>query len=141
MPAISIHESIILPILCTISQLESAKILCLFKLLRLADWSSKGSFKIIRFRHFVFYSRPNKTWAVMDVLGSFNPVFERQDLSQFPAAQPPDGLSSNFVDPPSLGLVYLTIIYLFMPLMFIFVVVRLYARIMMVHKLGVDDCT
>lgn len=77
----------------------------------------------------------------MAVLGPLNPLFERLDLSQIPAAQPPDGVSSNFVDPPSLGLVYLAVIYLFIPLMFIFVVVRLYVRMKMIYKLGADDGT
>lgn len=61
------------------------------------------------------------------------------DLSQIPAAQPPAGVTPNFVNPPSLDTVYRVSVYLFVPLMFVFVVIRLYARFRLVRKVGADD--
>lgn len=63
------------------------------------------------------------------------------DLSQIPAAQPPAGVTPNFVNPPSLDTVYRVSVYLFVPLMFVFVVIRLYARFRLVRKVGADDST
>lgn len=61
------------------------------------------------------------------------------DLSQIPAAQPPEGVTPNFVNPPSLATLYRVIIYVFMPLMSALVLVRLGTRLRQMHKLVADD--
>lgn len=63
------------------------------------------------------------------------------DLSQIPAGQPPEGVTPNFVDPPSLATLYRVIIWVFMPLMSAFVAVRLGTRLRQMHKLVADDST
>lgn len=63
------------------------------------------------------------------------------DLSQIPAAQPPEGVTPNFVNPPSLATLYRVIIYVFIPLMTALVVVRLGTRLRQMHKLVADDST
>lgn len=65
----------------------------------------------------------------------------QMDLSQIPAVQPPEGVIPNFVDPPSLAVVYRVTIYIFMPLMSALVVLRLGTRFRQMHKLVADDCT
>lgn len=62
------------------------------------------------------------------------------DLSQIPAAQPPEGVTPNFVDPPSLAALYRITIYIFMPLMSALVILRLGTRFRQMHKLVADDC-
>lgn len=76
----------------------------------------------------------------MAILKIVNTLSERQDLSQISAAQPPEGVTSNFVDPPSLAIVYRVTIYIFMPLMSGLVVLRLGTRVRQMHKLVADDC-
>lgn len=63
------------------------------------------------------------------------------DLSQMPAAQPPEGVTPDFVNPPSLATLYRIIIYIFMPLMSALVVLRLDTRLRQIHKLVADDST
>lgn len=63
------------------------------------------------------------------------------DLSQIPAVQPPEGVTLNFVDPPSLATLYRVTIYIFMPLMSALVVLRLGTRFRQMHKLVADDRT
>lgn len=63
------------------------------------------------------------------------------DPTQMPAGVPPEGVMPNFVDPPSLSPVYRGIIYSFVPLMFVFVVCRLYVRTRTFRDFGFDDCT
>lgn len=63
------------------------------------------------------------------------------DLSQIPATQPPEGVTPNFIDPPSLATWYRVTIYVFMPLMSALVVIRLGTRIRQMHKLVADDST
>ncbi|KFA70215.1 hypothetical protein S40285_04426 [Stachybotrys chlorohalonatus IBT 40285] len=61
------------------------------------------------------------------------------DPTQMPAGVPPEGVMPNFVDPPSLSPVYRGIIYSFVPLMFVFVVCRLYVRTRTFRDFGFDD--
>lgn len=63
------------------------------------------------------------------------------DLSQIPTGQPPEGVTPNFVDPPSLATLYRVIIWIFMPLMSVLVAVRLGTRLRQMHKLVADDST
>lgn len=76
----------------------------------------------------------------MAVLKSTSTVLLPHDLSQIPAAQAPEGLSSNFVHSPSLGSVYRVVIYIFMPMMSALIVLRLGDRLRQMHKLEADDC-
>ncbi|KAK2615796.1 hypothetical protein N8I77_002523 [Diaporthe amygdali] len=75
----------------------------------------------------------------MAILKTFITLSVRQDLSQIPAAQPSDGLTSNFVNPPSLAIVYRVLIYIFMPTMSVLVVIRLGTRLQQMRKLAADD--
>ncbi|KAI5917142.1 hypothetical protein F4810DRAFT_697708 [Camillea tinctor] len=61
------------------------------------------------------------------------------DYTQIPAGIPPSGVIPNLVDPPSLSPAYRGIIYSFVPLMFVFLVCRLYVRTRMLPDLGFDD--
>ena len=80
------------------------------------------------------------TAAIMAVLKFVRTLVTRQDLSHIPAAQAPEGLSPNFVNPPSLATAYRILIYIFMPLMSIIVIIRLGTRLRQMHKLVADDC-
>ncbi|KAI1169482.1 hypothetical protein F4777DRAFT_572996 [Nemania sp. FL0916] len=66
-------------------------------------------------------------------------ISQMGDLSQIPATQPPPGITPNFEDPPSLATVYRVSVYLFVPLTFLFVVVRVYARAILMNRFGTDD--
>lgn len=61
------------------------------------------------------------------------------DPSQIPAGMAPDGLESNFVDPPSMSDAYRGVIYSFVPLMFLFLLSRLFIRIRMLQVILIDD--
>lgn len=82
----------------------------------------------------------------MAVLRFLNTMSARQDVSQtdlsrIPVVQPPEGVTPNFVNPPSLATAYRVIIYIFMPLMSALVVVRLGTRLRQMQKLVADDST
>lgn len=61
------------------------------------------------------------------------------DLSEISAVPPPPGHVSNFINPPSLAPWYRGIIFSFVPLMLVFLVLRLYTRLRIVRKWGWDD--
>lgn len=60
------------------------------------------------------------------------------DLSKIPAVAPPPGVVPNFVNPPSQAYIPKIVIYVTLPLMVIFLGMRLYTRLKKT-KLGVDD--
>ncbi|KAG8406026.1 hypothetical protein J3458_021369 [Metarhizium acridum] len=62
-----------------------------------------------------------------------------ENYTQTPAGIPPAGVSPNFIDPPSLSVAYQGVIYSFVPLMFMFLVCRLYVRVRMLRNFGLDD--
>ncbi|KAI1268148.1 hypothetical protein F5Y18DRAFT_424475 [Xylariaceae sp. FL1019] len=57
-----------------------------------------------------------------------------EQLGQIPVSPAPDGLVSNFIDPPSISYVVLITIGVIFPLMLAFLLLRLYARIKVVHE-------
>lgn len=58
----------------------------------------------------------------------------------FPAAQPPPGVKSNFINPPNHEQQLIILDSFWMSLMAIFVVLRIYARFFITRqKIGVDD--
>ncbi|KAI0003479.1 hypothetical protein F4779DRAFT_97597 [Xylariaceae sp. FL0662B] len=61
------------------------------------------------------------------------------DLWQVPAGLPPSGLQSNLVDPPTQAPVLRTGIYVLLPLMISFFLIRIYTRTRLTHTLGIDD--
>lgn len=65
--------------------------------------------------------------------------YSQMDLSQIPVVQPPDGVTPNFVNPPSLANAYRGSIYVFMSLMSALVLIRLGTRLRQMHKLVADD--
>lgn len=62
------------------------------------------------------------------------------DLSKIPAAPPPPGVIPNFVDPPSLANMPRIFTYVTLPPMILFLAMRMYVRIFVTHKIGLDDC-
>jgi hypothetical protein len=63
------------------------------------------------------------------------------DYWEVPAATPPDGITPNFVDPPSVGYQQTTTNIVVLVIMIIVVLLRLYTRIFIVKSFGYDDCT
>lgn len=61
------------------------------------------------------------------------------DPTQTPAGIPPPDVIPNFIDPPSMSDAYRGVIYSFVPLMFIFLLSRLWIRIRILHVLWLDD--
>ncbi|KAJ0116400.1 hypothetical protein J7T55_007380 [Diaporthe amygdali] len=66
------------------------------------------------------------------------PAFKRIDLSQIPSGQPPEGVMPNFVDPESIGYIPRIGIYILLPLMLIFLALRIGTRVKLNH-VGADD--
>ena len=62
------------------------------------------------------------------------------DLDQIPAALPPEGLISNFVDPPSLAPVVTAVCCVMIVLETFFGGIRFYTNLSAHRKLGYDDC-
>lgn len=61
-------------------------------------------------------------------------------LYNFPAMPPPVGMKSNFIDPPTLGPRLAALNAIFLTLMLIVVSGRIYARAIVTHSVGYDDC-
>ncbi|KAI1175953.1 hypothetical protein F4777DRAFT_548569 [Nemania sp. FL0916] len=61
------------------------------------------------------------------------------DLSQIPSAPPPPGVIPNFVNPPSIAPICRIVIAVTLPLMAIFLILRIYVRVAVSKKLGIDD--
>lgn len=62
------------------------------------------------------------------------------DLCQIPVVSPPPGVVPNFVDPPSFAYLPRIFIYICLPIMIIFLVLRLYTRFFITRNPGWDDC-
>lgn len=62
------------------------------------------------------------------------------DLSHIPAASPPPGVIPNFIDPPSQANMPRIFTYVTLPPMILFLALRIYARAVIMHKIGLDDC-
>ncbi|KAI1121345.1 hypothetical protein F5Y10DRAFT_282568 [Nemania abortiva] len=61
------------------------------------------------------------------------------DPSRIPAAAPPSGVVPNFVNPESLAPICLIVIAITLPLMVIFLALRVYVRFWVSRKAGADD--
>lgn len=61
-------------------------------------------------------------------------------LANYPAMLPPDGVTSNFVDPYTRGPVITIVGSILIAIMMIFVVVRIYTKTCINRKLHWDDC-
>lgn len=61
------------------------------------------------------------------------------NLSQTPAFPPPQGVTANFVDPPSIAWQLFAFSFPFTGAATIFVALRLYARAYVLRFLGLDD--
>lgn len=64
---------------------------------------------------------------------------EGVDLSQFPSMQPPPGEVSNFENPASIAYIGRNVMYTFLPLMFVFLALRLFSRLRVRYNFGADD--
>lgn len=62
------------------------------------------------------------------------------DLSKIPLMQPPPGVTSNFINPPSLANVIIAVQAVFLTLMLGLVILRIYTRAYLTRSLGWDDC-
>lgn len=62
------------------------------------------------------------------------------DWSQIAAGTPPDGQTSNFIDPPSQANIPRIATYVTLPPMLLFLALRLYTRLIITRKVGLDDC-
>lgn len=62
------------------------------------------------------------------------------DYWQVPAATPPNGTTSNFVNPPSVGNRQTITNIITLIIMIVVVLLRLYTRIFIVKSVGYDDC-
>ncbi len=62
------------------------------------------------------------------------------DFSQIPLRPPPPNVTSNFVDPPSLRGRIIAILVILAVLSTIFVALRLYTRLRLVHTFDIGDC-
>ena len=60
-------------------------------------------------------------------------------LSRTPALPPPDGLHSNFIDPPSRADLYIVVVSIAISLMLLCVCLRLYAKIWLIRSPDWDD--
>ncbi|KAI1298853.1 hypothetical protein F5Y03DRAFT_367229 [Xylaria venustula] len=63
------------------------------------------------------------------------------NLSGVPAGIPPQGVTPNFVDPPSRAWAARVSVYTSVPAMVVFFVLRLYVRLFVSHSFGADDYT
>lgn len=61
------------------------------------------------------------------------------ELSRTPALPPPDGVLSNFIDPPSRANSYIIVNSIALALMILCVSLRLYAKIWIIRSPGWDD--
>lgn len=64
---------------------------------------------------------------------------DMSDLSQIPAALPPDGQTSNFINPRDITDIPMVALCVLLPLMFVFVLLRIGARVRLIHALWADD--
>lgn len=62
------------------------------------------------------------------------------DLSKIPLAKPPPGVTSNFVNPPSLATPVIVVNVILLCLMVPVVVLRVYTRARIVRHVDWDDC-
>lgn len=60
-------------------------------------------------------------------------------LELIPAHLPPEGVTPNFVDPESRAHIVSIVTYLTLPLMLVFVALRIFTRIYISRTLGADD--
>ena len=61
-------------------------------------------------------------------------------LSEIPALQPPPGVKSNFVDPPSYANALIAVNAVFLAFMLIALTIRIFTKSILLHSLGWDDC-
>ena len=61
-------------------------------------------------------------------------------LAQLPALQPPPGVQPDFIDPQSIADQTRHAIYACLPLMLLFLFLRLYTRLRILRAVGADDC-
>jgi len=64
----------------------------------------------------------------------------KEVLDRIPLQPPPPGVVSNFEHPVSRAAEVQITTYVFLPLMVIFVLLRLYTRLKITPKFGADDC-
>ena len=81
-------------------------------------------------------------------MGCDSRLYQRQDgsgyhqvsLSEIPLAEPPAGMTSNLIDPPSLAPAIVVVNVVMMTWATIFVTIRLFANTQAKRHLRVEDC-
>ena len=66
--------------------------------------------------------------------------FDPALLAKIPALQPPDGVTSNFVDPESRAGIFRAVAYTSLSIMMVFLLLRIYTRAVVNRTFGADDC-
>lgn len=61
-------------------------------------------------------------------------------LAQLPALQPPPGIQPNFVNPEAIATQTRAATYVALPLMLLFLTLRMYTRLRVTRVVGADDC-
>ncbi|KAH8161846.1 hypothetical protein CIB48_g6407 [Xylaria polymorpha] len=64
-----------------------------------------------------------------------------EQLAQIPAMPPPGNMTSNFDNPPSIAIRAIVPIALFLSIMIVIVAMRMYSRLWIVKRAGLDDWT
>lgn len=62
------------------------------------------------------------------------------DLSQEPALTPPDGVTSNLVDPPNQNALVITVVFLCLAISTFLVLIRAYAKLFILKTIRLEDC-
>lgn len=66
---------------------------------------------------------------------------ENFDPDNTPISRPPPGKHTNLINPPSQAWQARVSIYTTLPLVLLFVLLRVYARLRLPHGIKADDCT
>lgn len=80
-------------------------------------------------------------WSIIRQLNRKNPLGITMSASELiPAGPPPPGISSNFKNPESIAGKFIGLAIFFLTLTVIVVTLRLYTQIVILRRLGIDDC-
>lgn len=85
-------------------------------------------------------SRTTSYFGTLFALFTMSDVSGFSALAGFPLQQPPSGVVSNFVNPPSTGFEFVVAGSVFMFLMIVFFALRMYGKLTVARKLKWDDC-
>jgi len=61
------------------------------------------------------------------------------DLNTLSLSIPPEGVIPNFINPVSMAFITRDVIYAFVPVMVLFLALRIFSRVIIKHSFGFDD--